>query len=168
MRHAKALAHSALGDRGRELAPRGWQEAQQAGRELAGHGIQSVLCSASARTRQTVEALGLRVPGDGPVPVEYLDDLYLGTADAIRRRIGEVDDDITGLLVVGHSPGIPTVAADLAWASKPQDADTIQRWFPTASYSQFRIDGPWAGLRDSDEGVRLTAIGRPGQTTIQT
>lgn len=173
MRHAKALSYSAQGDRARELAPRGRQEARTAGLELAGKGIEHILCSASTRTRQTVEALGLRTPGGTPVPAEFLADLYLGPAATILQRIGEVTDDVTGLLVVGHSPGIPALAAWLAWTSSPQQADAIQRWFPTAAFSQFQIAGSWAtlcspGTGSPENGASLKAIARPGQATIQT
>lgn len=161
MRHSKAESHHARNDFERELAPRGWSQASEAGLELADRGIQLVLCSSSMRTKQTYEALGLRTPGGEPVPVQYMEALYLGSADLIRQRIGEIEDDVTGLLVIGHSPGIPTLAAELAWASEPRKADQIQCWFPTSAYSEFEIDGSWSNLWDSDGGAKLSGIRRP-------
>lgn len=77
--------------------------------------------------------------------------LYLGSAELIRQRISEITDDISSLLVIGHSPGIPNLASDLAWASAPQEADRIGCWFPTAAYTEFTIDVGWSALADSDE-----------------
>jgi len=161
MRHAKAEAHDPRSDFNRKLSSRGWQQAEEAGRLLADRGIQLVLCSSSARTRQTYEGLGLKLPSGEPVPVQYMEALYLGSADLIRQRIGEITDDITELLVIGHSPGIPTLAAELAWATQPRQADQIQCWFPTAAHSEFEIDSSWSELWNSDGDARLAEVRRP-------
>ncbi len=163
MRHAKAEAHDARTDFDRVLAPRGWRQAKDAGLVLADRGIQLVLCSSSQRTRQTYEALGLKGPDGGPIPVQYMEALYLGSASLIRQRIGEIEDDITSLLVIGHSPGIPTLAAELAWADKPREADQIQCWFPTTAHSEFEIATSWSQLWDSDGQAQLTDVRRPSQ-----
>ena len=161
MRHAKAESHSRVSDINRELAPLGRQQARDAGLQLADRGIQLVLCSSSVRTRQTYEGLFLRGPDGEPVPVQYMEALYLGSAELIRQRISEITDDISSLLVIGHSPGIPNLASDLAWASAPQEADRIGCWFPTAAYTEFTIDVGWSALADSDEGAHLAHVQRP-------
>ncbi len=127
----------------------------QTGIELADRGIQHVLCSSSTRTVQTYEALGLRTPDGDPVPVEYMEALYLGSPDLIRQRIGEIPDEVTGLLVIGHSPGIPTLAAELAWATQPKEADQIQCWFLTSAVSEFELSEGWESLWESDGGARV-------------
>lgn len=161
MRHAKAEHSHAMGDHERGLSGRGRQQAQQAGLQLADRGIQLVLCSSSERTRQTFDSLGLKLPGGDPVPVEYMKALYLGSAQTIRQRISEIDEEVTGLLVIGHSPGIPTLGAELAWASQPSEADRIQCWFPTAAYSEFTVEGSWVDLWDTAGGVQLADVQRP-------
>lgn len=163
MRHAKAESHHARNDFERVLAPLGWNQSREAGLELADRGIQLVLCSSSARTRQTLQGLGLLTPAGEPVPVQYMEALYLGSADLIRQRIGEIEDEVTGLLVIGHSPGIPTLAAELAWASSTRQADQIQCWFPTSAYSEFEIEGSWSDLWDSDGGAKLSEVRRPAK-----
>ena len=107
MRHAKAEPHHARLDFDRELAPRGWRQARETGLILADRGIELVLCSSSMRTRQTYEAMGLQLPTGDPVPVEYMEALYLASPDLIRQRIGEIPDEVTKLLVIGHSPVSP-------------------------------------------------------------
>ncbi len=161
MRHAKAESHGLISDIGRELAPRGRQQAREAGLELADRGIELVLCSSSIRTRQTYDELRLRTADGAPVPVEYMEALYLGSSDIIRQRISEITDDISSLLVIAHSPGIPSLAAELAWASAPHESDRIGCWFPTSAYTEFAIDIPWSGLAYSDEGARLADVQRP-------
>ncbi|HSN42670.1 MAG TPA: histidine phosphatase family protein [Propionibacteriaceae bacterium] len=158
MRHAKAEHYSIHGDKGRHLAPRGRHEAAAVGVELADKGIQHVLCSSSQRTRDTFDALGLKVP------VEYMDALYLGGTSTLRQRISEIDDSITALMVIGHAPSIPSLSAQLAYASQPKEADEMQCWFPTAAYAAFHIEGSWAALADEDpEVTRLAGISRPSE-----
>lgn len=163
MRHAMAEAHAVRSDFERILAPQGWSQAREAGLELAGRGIQLVLCSSSARTRETLQGLGLKTPEGEPVPVQYMEALYLGSADLIRQRIGEIEDEVTALLVIGHSPGIPTLGAELAWASRTRQADQIQCWFPTSAFSEFEIEGSWSDLWDSNGGAKLAAVRRPAR-----
>ncbi|MGO4956730.1 SixA phosphatase family protein [Luteococcus sp. Sow4_B9] len=155
MRHAAAEGWSADGDKGRVLSAAGREEARMAGLELAGLGIQHVLCSTSARTRETFEQLGL------DVPVEYMDALYNSGDQTILQRIGEIDDEITGLLVIGHAPGIPGLASELSWVADAKAADDMRCWFPTGTFTQFTLEGSWQDLAD-DQTVSLTQIRRVG------
>lgn len=155
MRHAAAEGFSAAGDKGRSLSPEGREEARGVGRELAGLGIQHVLCSSATRTRQTVDELGL------DAPVEYMDALYDCSSETIAKRIAEIDDQVQVLLVVAHAPGIPGLAAELAYARDHKAADDLQCWYPTAAFVRFELDGAWAGLLD-DDSLRMIGVERPG------
>lgn len=160
MRHAKA-ADSGVRDKDRPLAPRGITTAQQVGLQLQSAGIDHVLCSTSVRTRQTLDHLGLRTPAGDPVPTEYMDALYLGSSEVILQRIGEIDDEVTGLLVVAHSPGIPALAAELAWQASRSSADAISCSYPTATVSVFTVDGTWADLAAGTATTTLQQVDRP-------
>lgn len=160
MRHAKA-ADTGDRDKDRPLSPRGITTAQEVGVQLRDAGIQHVLCSTSVRTRQTLNHLGLRSPDGSPVPTEYMAALYLGSAETIRQRIGEIDDEVTGLLVVAHSPGIPMLAAELAWDGSHSSADAITCNYPTASVSAFTIDGTWSELAERVATTTLLEVARP-------
>lgn len=160
MRHAKAADTGAL-DKDRPLSPRGITTAQEVGVQLRTAGIQHVLCSTSVRTRQTLDHLGLRTREGQPVPAEYMDALYLGPAEVIRQRIGEIDDEVTALLVIAHSPGIPSLAAELAWDGSAASADAITCSYPTASVSVFTVDGTWAQLAEGMATTRLQQVDRP-------
>ncbi|MHA6512671.1 SixA phosphatase family protein [Tessaracoccus sp. Z1128] len=157
MRHAKTEANNVGGDKARRLMPRGVREAQEAGVALAGLGLGYALVSSSERTRETFAALGLNIP------VEFQDALYHQGTETMLQRIGETDPDITGLLVVGHAPTIPSLVAELAYASNRAEADQAQCWFPTSAYTTFVFDGSWADLAAGDfSTIRLEEIKRPG------
>ncbi len=63
-----------------------------------------VLCSSSARTRQTLEwiqeALG------STIKVEYIEDLYGTNVDGLIEKITSVDDSYQTLMIIGHNPSI--------------------------------------------------------------
>ncbi|MDR1152617.1 MAG: histidine phosphatase family protein, partial [Bifidobacteriaceae bacterium] len=77
LRHARAST-SEWSDAARHLSPEGRIQAEVTGRRLARDGIvpEVVLCSSSARTRQTWEAIARDLGGDPEV--RYSDDLYRG------------------------------------------------------------------------------------------
>ncbi|WP_420176891.1 SixA phosphatase family protein [Luteococcus sp. OSA5] len=155
MRHAAAEGWSLQGDKGRVLSEAGREEARLAGQDLATMGIEHVLCSTSARTRETLDLLGLEAT------VEYMEALYNGGSSTIAQRIGEIDDEVSGLLVLGHAPGIPGLASELAWAADTKAADDMLCWFPTGTYTRFSLEGSWADLAD-DQTVKLAGIRRVG------
>ena len=156
MRHAKTEANNVGGDKARRLKPSGVQDSQEAGRELAGLGLQYALVSSAQRTRETFAALGL------DIPVEFQDALYYHGTETMLARIGETDDEVQCLLVVAHAPTIPSLTAELAYASNRHAADEAQCWYPTAAFSTFAFEGSWADLADGDlSGVQLADIRRP-------
>lgn len=151
LRHAKTEGSNPLGDKSRELTERGRAEARAVGAQLADRGIDLVLCSSAVRTRQTTEELGL------DARVEHMDALYHADVETMLQRIGEVDDEVTGLLVVGHSPAIPTLARELVWQADPASADQIACDFPTAAWAELTFEGSWADLAQA----RLGEVHRP-------
>ena len=150
MRHAHAKGHSPEGDRERPLQARGRAQAAEAGQLLTGRGIDLVLTSNAGRCVETFEAMRLTDAAGQPVRAEKMAALYMAGPDTIRQRISEIPDEVGGLLVIGHAPGIPTLAAELTWPSSHRDADQLQCAFPTASFSAFSVDGSWADLADPD------------------
>lgn len=140
MRHAKTESHNLDGDHSRHLTKGGIQDAQDAGVALRALGIDSALVSTATRTRETFTHLGL------DVTAHFLDDLYFGGTDTAARLIAATPDTTQALLVVGHAPTIPDLAATLLFASDPAEADGVGGWFPTSAYSTFTFDGPWKDL----------------------
>ena len=141
MRHASADSWGILGDKNRPLTPGGREEAAFIGRQLADSGVEYVVVSASARTRQTVANLGLGVD------VQSSDHLYGAGSGTILDIIRELDPALTCVLVVGHSPSIPTLVHLLADEESDSEAlDLVSTHFPAATCCRFEFDGPWAEL----------------------
>ena len=151
MRHASADSWGILGDKNRPLTPAGRAEAELIGGRLADSGIQYVVVSTAARTRQTVMNLGLGVD------VEPNDHLYGAGSGTILDIIRELDPALTCVLVVGHAPSIPTLVLLLADEESDSEAlDLVSTHFPAATCCRFEFEGPWADL----DTARLTTTYR--------
>lgn len=138
MRHSQAESAGPAGDASRPLTPEGFRAAEQVGADLRDRGIQLALVSSAVRTRQTFEALGL------DCRAEFMDALYDASPDTIAQRIGEVDEDVSELLVVAHSPAIPSLASQLLWTTDRELADKVRCSYPTSSVTEIEVDRPWA------------------------
>lgn len=146
MRHAEAVTFApGLGDIDRPLSTDGREQAGRAGTYLTelGRGIEGVLCSTAVRTKETTALLGLSAP------VLHTAEIYNAGSDTIRDLISEVDDSVTTLLVVGHAPGIPTLAHDLSDenVSDAEQLARISRGYPPATLVGIEVKGSWADLR---------------------
>ena len=131
-------------DHDRRLTPVGEEQARQVGRTLAGLDarVDTVLCSDAVRTKQTLDLLGL----DGRV--ELSREYYDGGADALVAAIRAVDADRRVVLLIGHAPGVPAVAYELAdpEASDPTALASIQSRFPPATLARLEVEAEWADL----------------------
>lgn len=159
MRHAKTEGHHVDGDRARELSPRGHNDAAAVGNELADMGLQYAMVSTAMRTRQTFESLGLAIPA------EFLEVFYTDGPETMLQRISETEPDITGLLVIGHEPVVPRLAARLGYASDSGESDAMLCSFPPASFVEFTFEGEWADLElDNLDHMSLQRVERPTKT----
>ena len=135
LRHAKSSWDDpALADHDRPLAPRGRKAAKAIGAYLHEHDIEPelVLCSSAARTRQTLERVGLT----GQIE----DTLYGAGASALLARLHEVPDDVASVMLIGHNPGMQQLAFDLAG---------LDDKFPTAALATLECDG-WSDLERAE------------------
>ncbi len=164
MRHAQAEDISFGRDRERPLTDAGRRAAAMAGTTLREEKIQRVWCSSATRTRQTLAGLGL--PEE--TSVEYLDYLYVCGTNTLLKHLAEVDDAVERMLVVGHSPTIPGLAARLASGDNPHDADRLWTNYPTATWTQFSVDGTWAELSRMPYALaHLERVGQGGRIQIR-
>lgn len=139
LRHAKAEPEADSGlDFDRALTERGWAEARLIGRVLSDAGFRPdlVLASAAVRTVQTWEAAGSAFP---PIKLEAVDDLYEAGPDQIAAAVAKAAGRASVMALVGHNPGLGTLAAYLA--RDVNAAARIERGFPTAAAAVFRHDG---------------------------
>lgn len=146
MRHAHPAALPAVGwaDTDRPLTPHGRRQAQEIGELLAASGVEPVLCSTALRTRETLEWLGLTAP------VRYVQGLYNCEATRIAFELARLPEYVRVALVVGHAPGIPTLARELAdHRSDPAAVRQVERQYPPATLCELQFRGLWSDLHSA-------------------
>lgn len=145
LRHAQAVDFApGLEDHDRPLTERGIEQAASVGDAMRAHKVRvdHVICSSALRTRQTWSALGM------DAEVNFTKDAYNAGSDSVLGLIQELEEDIGSVLVIGHGPGLPTLAAQLAGPGSGQRAlDVVKSRYPVGTISEFQIDGPWADLQ---------------------
>ncbi|HQY99537.1 MAG TPA: histidine phosphatase family protein [Propionicimonas sp.] len=143
LRHADALSTGTdWRDVTRELSPKGRTQARAVGELLAKQRVELVLCSSATRARQTAELLKL------PVPIRHLDRLYNAGSRQLMAELMGVEDRVRTVLVVGHAPGIPGLAANLADRahSNPEALSLIRYNYPPATLVGLEFYGGWSAL----------------------
>ncbi|MGO4649141.1 histidine phosphatase family protein [Nocardia sp. 2YAB30] len=142
MRHGKSAYPDGIGDHERPLAPRGQREAGLAGRWLreTQPPIDAVRCSTAIRTRQTLVATWITAP------VVFEAGIYEAAPPSLIELIQLSDDDVATLLVIGHAPGMPWTAWELASNRDSAPAVELSRKFPTSALAVLEFDRPWADI----------------------
>jgi phosphohistidine phosphatase len=156
LRHAKSSwDESGLADHERPLAKRGRQASKVIAEHLREEKIRPelVLCSPSARTRQTLERIGL---GDD-AEVRIVDELYGASAGDLLEVLYGVADDVGSVMVIGHNPGIEDLALQLAGSG--EELERMREKFPTAALATLEFDGAWGELAPG--GAELVAFVKP-------
>lgn len=142
MRHGKSAYPAGIPDYDRPLAPRGEREAALAGHWLRDTQppVDAVRCSSAKRTTETLTATGVTAP------VEFDTTIYGATEADLIELVGLAGDDITTMLVIGHAPGVPYTAWNLASNRDSDSAVQLSRKFPTSALAVLHIDGSWSTL----------------------
>ena len=166
VRHAKSAYPPGVADHQRPLAARGEREAALAGAWIADRwtGIDRILCSTAERTRQTAAVAGLTTglttgqtgptgtaptgtAPTGTAPITYTDDIYDAYPDELEDLIRTVDPADRTVVLIGHAPGLPGLAEDLAGAGSDQAAlSRLRSKFPTSAVAVISVDGVWANI----------------------
>lgn len=111
LRHAKSSwKDSSLSDFERPLNKRGNRDAPNIGIYLAklDVSIDKILSSPAIRTRTTAEIIAEKLNFKGKI--EFKDDLYIASSNAILEVVKKVDEKIKSLMIVGHNPGLTDFA----------------------------------------------------------
>lgn len=133
LRHAKSSwKQGGLADLDRPLAKRGRRAAKLMADHLLSAGIEpaQILCSPSVRTRETLAAIEKRLAATLAVRIEKA--LYLADAPALLRRIRRLSDSLPTVMLIGHNPGLETLALMLLPGSD-RLAGGLAEKFPTGA-----------------------------------
>jgi phosphohistidine phosphatase len=148
LRHAKSdWSASGRPDRERTLSARGAKAAPLVGRYLAEHDLipDHAIVSTAQRTRQTWQLLGDKVTQ--PPGVTFDDRIYEAAPADILAAIADAPKAATKLLVVGHNPGLQSLALLLAGSGSGKARKALLEKYPTGGLAVFDFDLPdWTQL----------------------
>ena len=143
-RHAKSSwSNPGLRDFERPLGPRGEKAAPRMGAYMAREGLlpDLVLCSPAVRARQTLERAFEDL--EASPEIRYLEALYHAGPTEMLKHLREVPERFRHAMLVGHNPGMHTLALHLIGAGDPAAIEDLSRKFPTAALAQIEFGCAW-------------------------
>jgi phosphohistidine phosphatase len=145
LRHAKSSwSDPRLKDFERPLNERGETAAPRMGAFMARRGLAPdlILCSTAVRARQT---LNLVLPHlKGAPELVYEDALYLASSATMLKRLHRVAARVRHTMIVGHDPGMHTMAVELAGSGSANDLGRLAEKFPTTGLAVIVFEvGAW-------------------------
>lgn len=152
LRHAKSSwKDETLDDFDRPLNKRGVSNAQLMGRYFVSQNIQPdmVYCSKAKRCKATLKHL--LAEGFSPHKNLFLNQLYLASYDELLSIIKDVPNEVKSLMIIGHNPGLETLALQLCKdKTTPHFLSLVQK-YPTGAFIHIKIEiDPdslrWSGL----------------------
>jgi len=153
LRHAKsAWNEPALDDFDRPLASRGRKVAPLVGGYIEREKLRPdyALISPSRRTCETWQLLG---PLSEAVRHGFDKRIYEASLHDLLAVTRDTPDRIETLMIVGHNPGLQTLATHLARSDRTTARRALEQKFPTAALCVLDFDlDAWAGL-SKDIGV---------------
>lgn len=164
LRHAKAVPPESMPDLERPLAPRGRADAAEAGRWLAAANIVAdlVLCSPAERTRETWQYAASAGASAGDVWFDRR--IYNAYPESLLEVLRDVPDDARTVIMVGHAPGIPWLADELAAPSADKARTALSDKYPTTGLAVLHHTTPWPDLTTNDAALVDYIIPRARKT----
>lgn len=145
----------------RPLAKRGREATQRVAAWIKQHDLlpSVALVSTARRTQETWE-LAQSVFG-AVAATENQEELYLASAGDILQQLAGVADSCNRAIVIGHNPGMESLAHLLAGpGTDPTALADLRRGFATAALAVFELAGDrWSHL--NTDGARLVDFVRP-------
>jgi phosphohistidine phosphatase len=145
-RHARAIpAEPGVQDSARPLLPSGAQDAGAVALYIRrqGYAPDLILSSNAARATQTAEIVLKQIRA----PVKYHEVLYLATAAKLLATVQAAPAAASGLMLVGHNPGLQELLTLLARTPprrKRRGREMADEPFPTAALAILDFDaGRW-------------------------
>ena len=141
LRHAKSSSDDpAIADHDRPLNKRGKAAAPLIGQWLAErrHLPDTVLCSPSARTRETVRRMRDTLPRLPEPVVER--DLYHASPGTMRDRLARLPRDCGTVMLVGHNPGLGSLVRKMSDGREKRRCRRAFEHFPTGAAAVLELD----------------------------
>lgn len=162
MRHGKSGWDSEdQNDFDRVLTPGGQADSKAVANWLRARGLvpDIVLFSDACRTSQTCEIVISQFPASPGT--EALRDLYLASPGTLLAMIEKLGEDVGCALVIGHNPGLESLARLMSGPGSDAHAtENLRQGFPPAGLAVIELNGEvWRTM--SAEGGRLTDFLRP-------
>jgi phosphohistidine phosphatase len=148
-----------LEDFDRPLGKRGHRAGELIAAYVARNGIgpAQILCSPSRRTRETLDRM-LESFG-GAVPTRFEKGIYLADAPALLRRLRRLGDTAS-VMIIGHNPGLETLARALVGSGERDARIRLASKFPTGALAV--LSANIENWRELEAGcARLDAFVRP-------
>lgn len=160
LRHGKAEPQVDGGDdHARRLTARGIRDSEAMGAWLTAQGYKPamLLCSSSARTRETLSEM-LKGLGGNP-PVTFMDGMYLASAGKLLGFIQDAPNGADSVLLVGHNPGMEELATRLTTEKLSGKArswlDALEEKFPTAALAILEFDvAHWSDVKPGEGALK--------------
>lgn len=102
-----------------------------------------VLCSPSARTRETVAGLFAAEPQLGAARVKVKRSLYLADVDDLLTVLRHLPDEVETALICGHNPGLHELALTLL---APAADAQLRQGLPTAGLVVVDLETNWSSI----------------------
>jgi phosphohistidine phosphatase len=151
LRHAKSSwADDRLDDHDRPLAKRGEDAVVRLRRYVAATGIAPdlVLCSSARRATMTLEGIASALAANTTVVIE--EGQYGAPSGDLLARLHEVSDDVSGVMLIGHNPGLESLAALLIADGDQTLRRRLAEKFPTGALATLAFGGEWRDLGAAD------------------
>jgi len=149
LRHAKSSWDDpSLGDIDRPLNARGEKSARRIGRHMAeaDYAPELVLCSPSRRTRDTLALVEKEAGLAFETRLEPA--VYLAEPRALLALVRAQPDEIERLMLVGHDPGMPGLAAMLTKGQAGSLIERLRAKFPTGALAVLECEAAsWRGVK---------------------
>jgi phosphohistidine phosphatase len=160
VRHAKSSWDHDVDDHDRPLSGRGRRDADALGRLLVQWGITPdlVLCSTAARTRETWERA--HAVGATAGEVRLVRAIYHAWVPELVRLVRATPDDVSTVLLLGHSPGIPDLVEHICVRTQSSDWAQLASKYPTSGMAVITLPGSWRELGSSSADLTSFTIPR--------
>jgi phosphohistidine phosphatase len=117
-----------------------------------------VVVSPALRARQTWEAVAATLGVSPEVDVDRR--VYANTVDDLLEVVGELPDELTTVLIVGHNPSIAGLVDVLDDEPQRPARAALTSGYPTGTLAVVEIDLPWRRVVPG-VGVLRDVIGPP-------